>query len=284
MKNALRAAVRSIYRRLLPPGAKNSLHAWTLFDKPDAPPGLIDSFPEQRVMVLAPHMDDEVVGCGGVLRLHALGGARISVIFLTDGGASDPRLADSRQSDDRLRDERAVLCARRKREAAEAAKILGYEDQVFLDRPDGRLAVDDDLVREVAELVSRFDPEIIYYPCALELHPDHWQASRLLAKLPQAGDYAISGQTRCRGYEAWTPLLPNKVADISDVLEAKLEALKVFESQLEHVDYVHTTVGLNAYRSVNQGGRGHCEAFYECSAAEHAELVRQLESARRSNS
>jgi LmbE family N-acetylglucosaminyl deacetylase len=280
MVNALRAAARLVYRRLLPRGAKNSLRIWTLLDVADGPPEAIVTFDEARVLVLAPHMDDEVVGCGGTLRRHALAGARITVVFLTDGGRSDPHLAKRCRGAAELRAAEQALSARRRLEASAAGRVLGYDDLVFLDRPDGALAPDNALLGQVADLIEQRNPQVIYFPSALELHPDHWQASRLVALLVDAGLPPTLVGTRCRAYEAWTPLPPNRLVDISDVFEAKLKALRAFASQLEHVDYVRTTSGLNAYRAVTRDGRGFWEAFYEGSAAEHAELVRRLAEAR----
>ena len=280
MGNVFRAAARLVYRRLLPQGAKNSLRVWTMLDVPDCPPEVVESFDEARVLVLAPHMDDEVVGCGGTLRRHILAGARVTVVFLTDGRSSDPHIAERCHSEAEIREAEAALCVQRKQEAGEAARILGYDDLVFLERPDGALTIDDALVRDVADLIAQRDPQVIYYPCALELHPDHWEASRLLAMLVDAGPSPALAAARCRAYEAWTPLLPNRLVDISDVFDVKLEALRTFTSQLEHVDYVRTTAGLNAYRAMTRDGQGYWEAFYEGTAAQHAELVRHLRSAR----
>jgi LmbE family N-acetylglucosaminyl deacetylase len=279
MRNALRAAARLVYRRLLPKSGKNSLRVWTLLDVPDGPPKVIETFDEMRVLVLAPHMDDEVVGCGGTLRRHALSGARITVVFLTDGRGSDPHLAKRFQGAE-LRAAEQALSARRRQEAAAAGRVLGYDDLVFLDRPDGALTPDDALVREVAGLIEQRRPQVIYFPCALELHPDHWQASRLVARLADADLSPTLAAASCRAYEAWTPLPPNRVVDISEVFDGKIAALRAFASQLEHVDYVHTITGLNAYRAMTRDGRGYWEAFYEGSAAEHAELVRRLAEAR----
>jgi len=280
MGNAFRAVARLVYRRFLPQGAKNSLRAWTMLDVPDCPPEVIESFGEARVMVLAPHMDDEVVGCGGTLRCHALAGAKITVVFLTDGRSSDPHLADRCHNEAEIREAEAALCARRKQEAGEAARILGYDDLVFLDRPDGKLKIDDTLIHDVADLIVQRDPQVIYYPCVLELHPDHWEVSQLLAMLADAGPSPALAAARCRAYEVWTPQPPNRLVNISDVLDVKLEALRAFTSQLEHVDYVRTTAGLNAYRAMTRDGKGYWEAFYEGTAAQHAELVRQLSIAR----
>jgi LmbE family N-acetylglucosaminyl deacetylase len=275
ISKGLRAAARLVYRRLLPQGAKNSLRVWTLLDVPDAPPEAIESFDETRVLVLAPHMDDEVVGCGGTLRRHALSGARITVAFLTDGRRADPHLAGRLHGAERRAAEQA-LCERRRAEAAAAGRVLGYDDLVFLDRPDGELVPDAALLHAVADLIEQRRPQLVYFPCALELHPDHWQTSRLVAQLVDADLSPTLAGARCRAYEAWTPLPPNRVVDVSDVFDTKLVALRAFASQLEHVDYVRAITGLNAYRAMTRDGRGYWEAFYEGSAGEQAELVRQL--------
>src|SRR5882757_7184185 len=47
----------------------------------------------ERVVVLAPHMDDETIGCGGTLALHAQRGAEITVVFMTDGRAGSTELS-----------------------------------------------------------------------------------------------------------------------------------------------------------------------------------------------
>jgi LmbE family N-acetylglucosaminyl deacetylase len=247
-----------------------------MFDTPNSPPQIVDSFDEERVMVLAPHMDDEVVGCGGTLRRHVLSGARITVVFLTDGSGSDPGIADRCSSEAEFHEAAAALTRRRKKEAEQAAGVIGYEDLVYLDRPDGALKVDDALVQEVSRLIDERAPQVIYFPCALEMHPDHWVASQLLGRIVDAGKPPIPGTTLCRAYEAWTPLPPNRLVEISDVFEVKLEALRSFTSQLADVDYVRTTTGLNAYRAMTQDGKGYWEAFYEGTAAQHAELVRTL--------
>jgi LmbE family N-acetylglucosaminyl deacetylase len=274
--DVFRAVTRFIYRRLLHQDAQNSLRVWTMLDVPNSPPQLVESFDEERVMVLAPHMDDEVVGCGGTLRRHVLSGARITVVFLTDGRDSDPQIAKRCRSEAELREATAALCVRRKQEAELAARVIGYEDLVFLDRPDGALKVDEALVREVTHLINERAPQVIYYPCALENHPDHWAASLLLGRVIDAGQAPVLATTLCRAYEAWTPLPPNRLVEISDVFDIKLEALQSFTSQLEYVDYVRTTTGLNAYRAMTQDGNGYWEAFYEGTAAQHAELVRSL--------
>jgi LmbE family N-acetylglucosaminyl deacetylase len=278
MKEVFGNLVRGIYRQLLPAGAKRALRQWTMFDQPECPPAVVDAFDESRVLVLAPHMDDEVVGCGGVLALHARSGARITVVYLTDGASSDPTLEHRTVPGPQREAARRALSERRKREAREAADVIGIAQLEFLDRPDGALMAAPSLVSEVSELIRRYRPDIVYFPCALEMHPDHFAAARLLAALADSG----GGHERllCRAYEAWTPLLPNRIADVSDVFDVKISALRKFESQLEHVDYVRAITGLNAYRAMTRDGHGYFEAFFEASAAEHALLVHRLDADR----
>lgn len=276
----IRKLARGIYRHLLPSGAKNSLRLWTLLDAPDGPPGLIETFPESRVLVLAPHMDDEVIGCGGTLHLHALTGARITVVFLTDGSQSDPGMRARCASEQALVEAQAALTERRKCESRAAGALLGYDDLRFLDRPDGALRVDDALRADLVEIIASLGPDLIYFPSPLELHPDHWAAARLLASLVGTKDLPGFEVVNCRAYEAWTALLPNQVVDVSSVFGLKLDALRLFESQIEHVDYLHTTAGLNAYRAGTRQGKGYCEAFFHSTVQEHAALVAALEHSR----
>lgn len=273
----LRNLARYVYRHLLPRDAKNCLRLWMMFDERHKPAEVIRSFPERRVMVLAPHMDDEVVACGGTLRKHVLTGAKVTIVFLTDGRAGDPTLRDRNLTATQRRRAEEALSQRRKQESRQAANILGYDDLVFLDRPDGDLTTDVDTKQRIGLLLEQRQPQLIYLPCPLELHPDHWVASRLFAQVVAEGGPEFVPDIVCRAYEAWTPLLPNRLVDITDVFDLKMQALQQFASQLEHVDYVRTTSGLNAFRSVTQDGRGFVEAFYEGTAAQHAQLIQRYD-------
>lgn len=85
-----------------------------------------------RILIVAPHPDDEVLGCGGLVLRARRAGHPVSLLFLTDGAASHPGHPLLAPAD---------LAALRRREAREAAAILGLtpEDLIFLDLPDGTL-------------------------------------------------------------------------------------------------------------------------------------------------
>jgi N-acetylglucosamine malate deacetylase 1 len=214
----------------------------------------------ERVMELAPHMDDEVIGCGGTLARHVASGAEVTVVFLTDGRRGGK--ADAGQS---------TVSATRKREAQLALRELGITRIVFLDGEDGRLGATPVLGKALRAALAEARPQILYLPFFLEEHPDHRAASALLAD-------AVSGTGltfRCHGYEVWTPLFPNCFVRIDAAVEAKRRALGHYQSQLAEADYLHTGLGLNAYRSsaLLESCR-YAEAFYAVALPQYLELLR----------
>jgi N-acetylglucosamine malate deacetylase 1 len=205
----------------------------------------------EKVLVLAPHMDDEVIGCGGALAKHAARGAQITVMFLTDGAAGGNT-------------------AVRIQEADRALATLGIKNSVYLGGKDGELAATESLVKSLRSLLveQRFD--LIYLPFFLEEHSDHRAASQLLL------DAALGTglEPQLLGYEVWTPLFANCLVNIDDTLEIKRAALAHYRSQLADVDYTHTQFGLNAYRSAAfLGGRcRYAEAYCSVPLAQYRRL------------
>ena len=263
--------LRAAYRRL-EPGARNALRTSLLLEQRDAMPEPIERFDESPVLVLAPHSDDEVIGCGGVIARHVRAGATVHVVFMTDGRWGDGSLFSPGLSAAERQQRQSTLVALRQEEARCAARLLGSQHLHFLDLPDGALRVNEQSVALMRERLATIRPQIVYLPFVYDLHEDHWQTNRVFAaavrQLPP--DRAVM----VRGYEVWTPLLANRVADISDLMPLKREALACFKSQLRDQDYTRIVDGLNAYRSSGCfGGRGFAEAFHEAPLAGYLRLV-----------
>jgi LmbE family N-acetylglucosaminyl deacetylase len=201
-----------------------------------------------KVLVIAPHPDDESIGCGGALCLHARRRDQITAVYLTSGELGLKHL--SRQD--------AWLT--REREAARAAKILGIARLFFL-----RLAdwfVGDAVEKGAAKLrpiLKRAKPELIYLPHEQEWHPDHKAA---LPMMRAALKDSRSVPPTLRLYEVWTPLTAHDhVEDISAVMPRKLRALRAHKSQLQEFDYVRAVSGLNQFRGALAARRPFAEVF-----------------------
>jgi LmbE family N-acetylglucosaminyl deacetylase len=217
-----------------------------------------------RIAVLAPHMDDEVIGCGGTLALHVAAGADVTVVFLTDG---------SQGSTDATPGEAVRLTATRKQEAERALRELGVTKIVFLDGQDGGLGAGPNhaVIGGLRAALEAVRPDIVYLPFFLEEHPDHRAASALLGR-------AVAGTPltfQCHAYEVWTPLFPNCLVRIDDSIDAKRRALEHYQSQLAEADYLHTAIGLNAYRSsaMLDGSCRFAEAFFAVSLPQYLQLL-----------
>lgn len=266
--------LRAVHRRLSP-DARNALRTWLVLESRDRMPEAIERFDEARVLVVAPHSDDEVIGCGGVIARHVRSGSKVDVVFMTDGAWGDSSLHDRGLSHAQRAHRRADLVVTRKREASEAGNVLGSHRLHFLDRPDSALRPDDATVAALAALLAALRPILVYLPFVYDLHEDHWQTNIVFAAAASRLDRADTRSMRVRGYEVWTPLLANRVADITDLMPLKLQALRMFESQLRDQDYRHTVEGLNAFRSNGVfAGKGYAEAFHELPLASYLRLVR----------
>lgn len=212
-----------------------------------APPLILTAPPRGSVLVLAPHPDDESLGCGGAMVLHRLQGDRVKVVFATDGAAGDP-LGHYANCDYR---------EARRAEARKAGKILGVRDLVFWEYQDGKLAEAEDLADRLGKLLVAERPDLIYRPSVREVHPDHWA-------LATAVDRALEGyqaKVVAYAYEIWATVQPTHVLDITTVWGVKCKAIEEYVSQIRYNDYLHKISGLNAYRAIYLPSARYVEAF-----------------------
>lgn len=201
-----------------------------------------------NVLVIAPHPDDEAIGCGGTLCRHSADGDRVTVVFLTSGelglkGVSAEKVWKIREA-----------------EAAASQRVLGVATIDFLRLADGSAAGD---VRKGARLLRpilrRESPGLIYLPHPEEWHPDHKAALPILRAAFRGGGLAVPA---LRGYEVWTPIAePHHVEDISKTMARKLRAVRSHRSQFEEIDYARAVQGLNQYRGEMNGKFRYAEVF-----------------------
>jgi LmbE family N-acetylglucosaminyl deacetylase len=184
-----------------------------------------------NILVLSPHPDDDVFGCGGTIILHLAQGHRVSIAYLTDGGRG-------------IAGKNAVqTSAIRRQEAFCAAEILGIGkgDLYFMGQPDGQLSVTPANIKWLRDLLQRLCPDLIYLPSIVDNHPDHYQTNLLLKS-------ALEQPVLLAAYEIWTPFIPNRLVDITTVMAQKQAAMQAHQSQLAALDYASAIMGLNSYR------------------------------------
>ena len=255
----LSRALRLAYGRYVPEPVRNSLQVNLLLLQRDREP-VRAAAPTGRIVVLAPHMDDEVFGCGGTLAVAVAGGAAVTVVFMTDGGKGYNPLAVRGRSTAEIVAWETALSERRKEESRRAGKILGYDDALYLELPDGALACTPGAVGRLASTLRSLQPDAIFLPFLTDIHHDHWLTNVVFAEA--AAVAALRGDVVCWGYEVWLPAPANTVVDVSEVFERKAQAMEEFTSQ-DQYEYRRAMVALNTFRSLfTARGAGFAEAFH----------------------
>ena len=200
-----------------------------------------------NVLVLAPHPDDEAIGCGGTIARHTSRGDRVSVVFLTSGELGLKHLPQEKAWEIREAEARA------------AAEVLGVAATRFLRLPDWCSGDEPErLQAAIASLLREEDPQVIYVPHGEDEHPDHEAAFKSLVHL--CGN-DVTRPRKIKTYEVWTPLPRHVyVQDISSVMPQKLRAIRCYRSQLA-IRYDRAAYGLNAYRGALAGKCRFAEVF-----------------------
>jgi len=131
---------------------------------------------KDKIVVFAPHPDDEVLGCGGTIARRLSEGYDVLVVFLTDGRYS---LA---QIDVPLQPSPIELKEIRKEEAKKAAKMLGVPERnlIFFDIEDGILEQNRSMAQDLIAKVLESSPTEIYFPQEKEFNLDHRAANHLV--------------------------------------------------------------------------------------------------------
>lgn len=203
--------------------------------------------------MFAPHPDDETLGCGGTLALLRQNGCAVKVVFVTDGGGAGGL------------PEGAV--AIRRKEAIAALSVLGVDDWVFLDEPDGSFRSSPQFEEFVFGLFRQFQPDWLFLPSLQDYHRDHVAIGQAVLGCWQRWD----GVSRAFFYEIWSPLPATWVVDISNMADLKRQAISQYELPLAHCDYLTASMGLASYRGLYLPGQGrpkYAEAFVEAGKRE----------------
>jgi LmbE family N-acetylglucosaminyl deacetylase len=211
-------------------------------------PRMLTPIENGRVLVFAPHQDEETIGCGRTLALLRKKGCEIKVVFVTDGGGAGGFPVGT--------------VAIRRKEAIAAMAVIGVDDLVFLDEPDGNFRNTPAFEQNIMAILHQFCPDWLFLPSVLDYHRDHVAIGQAVCSCWRRSQ----GAARAFFYEIWSPLPATCVVDISSVAELKQSALSLYELPLAHCDYLSSSMGLAAYRGLYLPGNGHpkfAEAFVE---------------------
>ena len=218
-------------------------------------PELIEKPKGEKILILAPHFDDAILGCSGTLLKY--NPSNISIVYLTDGSEGIPKIKDKK-----------LVNKIRIEEAKKAMNFIGVKDIHYLNEPECESKINDESIEKLSLIIKNKNPDLIYLPWFLDNHVDHIKFNKILFEVYKRNRFNCN----ICSYEIWTPLLPNVVVDISKNITKKKEAIMFFESQLKNVNYLDTILGINKYRSIyNMKGKGYAETFLVVSIDKYFE-------------
>ena len=214
-------------------------------------PEPLDIKKSEKILILAPHADDESIGCGGLLLKYA---SQCDVIFLTDGRHGDIDIESSRMIEIRKKEFTSVM----NKLEVNSFNLLGIEDT--------KLESNYNIFKEI--LFNEYD--YICIPNNLDQHPDHKAVTKHIKKAFK--ENKINNKIRILMYEVWGTLpLPNFYTDISNMKEDKKEIINMYHSQIKHIDYATKITALNEYRGMTVNKES-IEAYFIMSVENFEEI------------
>ncbi len=189
----------------------------------------------KRILVIAAHPDDELLGCGGTVALHAKNGGIVKSVIVCEGESH--RYTDGEVD--------------QKRHTKEAAGILGVEEVFTLDFPDQQLDrfTLTEIIAPIEEIARSFKPEIVYCQYGGDVNRDHELLFKaiLVATRPTEEYIASVLAFDTASSTEWAfprSFVPDTWVDISATLHTKLEAMKRYESELREYPHPRSIKGL----------------------------------------
>lgn len=192
----------------------------------------------QKVLIVAAHPDDEILGVGGTIRKHVQAGDEVNVIILGEGLTSrtNKREDTEKNNIDKLNES-----------ANKAMKLIGYKKLYLEKLPDNRFDSIDlvDIIKIIERHIFVLKPDIVYTHYCMDLNLDHritFQA--VITACRPIGDYSVkeiyafeTPSSTEWNFKNGNVFNPNVFIDIKDTIDIKLDAMECYETEIR--DYPH---------------------------------------------
>jgi len=212
-----------------------------------------------NTLIIAPHPDDEILGCGGIIKKLTSKGTSVFVMIVSRG-------KKELYSEERIRNVR--------QEAMNAHKLLGVAETKFFDfpAPDLDLVSIAEISTAISGIIKEFNIETIFLPHRGDIHHDHkavFNAGMVACRpvkhnpVKRIFSYETLSETEWAVPMCADAFIPTRFVNISDFFDSKIEAFKCFKSQLRDFPNPRSLKSIEAlanYRGSTVGFT-HAEAF-----------------------
>ena len=200
--------------------------------------------PLKKVLVIAPHADDEVIGCGAAIDYFIKNNIEVYVLIVTQ------------EADKSIAKKYNYTPQQRVQESIEAQKILGYENLIYFDYPElgfkENQQVKTSFYNQLDALLCEIEPQCIFLPNTKEMHPDHRAIGEISQNL--IADAKVNNKYNFLEYlfiyEVWGPIYMNAYLEVSEETKQKKEqSILCYKSQLSSIDYLQIMNFIGTFRA-----------------------------------
>lgn len=192
----------------------------------------------ERILVIAAHPDDEVLGMGGSIAKFSSEGKEVHLLIVTDGSSSQYASAENL----------AEIIESKKSETAKAKKILGISSVTYGGLPDMRLDTIPhiEINRVIEDTINHIEPDTVFTHFWGDINKDHQciYESTLVASRPISGQkikeiycYSVPSSTEWNQHRAETIFTPTLFNEIVEYKEKKYQAMEAYSTELR--EYPH---------------------------------------------
>ena len=225
----------------------------------------------KKILIIAAHPDDEVLGCGGTITRLVKEGKEVYVLILTDGFSSRTEFNTSKD---------VKLLERHHKYALQAGNLMGVSEVKVLGFPDQKMDTLPilDIIQAIELEIKKIQPDTIFTHHGGDLNQDHVISYRatLTATRPMVGEcvkslysYEVPSSTEWSFQRFLPDFKPNVFFDITNTLETKISAMEIYKSESRDFPHPRSSDALRA--TAKRWG-----SVVGFNSAEAFELIREI--------
>jgi N-acetylglucosamine malate deacetylase 1 len=217
-----------------------------------------------RMLIVAPHHDDEIIGPGGAALAHVKCGGLLQIVVVNDGTGHEKLLG--------LNPEQLTIL--RESESKKVASKIGASSPIFLKYNSTAGPNIAKIANDLKEIINDYKPNSIFVPFILDNDSDHYNCALSLSTAIDNTKHS----SIIYGYEVWGLCIANVAVAIDEVIDYKCELINMYSSQIQHIDYAHSVRGLAMYHSLLFGWKQtrFVENFFELPSWEYVQFLKKF--------
>jgi LmbE family N-acetylglucosaminyl deacetylase len=214
----------------------------------------------KRILIVAPHPDDETLGCGGTILKHKMDGDYVCWLIITNISTEDGY--DSKTVETR------------QKEIQHVGEQYEFHESFKLDLPTTKLDMlpRREMIRKVSAIIDQLKPEVVYVPNSSDVHTDHKITFDVMISalksfrcpfVKRVLMYEVISETEFSPAIAGNFFVPNSFSDISSFLEQKISIMKLYRGEMLEPPFPRSADNLKALAIFRGAAAGvkYAEAF-----------------------